>query len=60
MTLHDLVETLATFRMDLQESKDLIGYEKAVSKAYADFYADSLKKSKEELIAEMIQFVNEG
>jgi hypothetical protein len=60
MTLHDLVETLAAFRMDLQESKDLIEYEKAVSKAYADFYADSLKKSKEELIAEMIQFINEG
>ena len=60
MTLHDLVETLATFRMDLKESQNLIEYGKAVSKAYADFYANSLKKSKEELIAEMIQFINEG
>ena len=57
MTLIDFNSSLETFAMDFLQSNDAAGYSKAVIDLINEFTIEQLKKSKEELVIEMLNFV---
>ena len=57
MTIKDFKETLDTYKMDLEESKDTIGYAKAVSHLITEFCGDKMKQDHSSLVNEIMQFV---
>ena len=59
MTQSQFNSCLETFELDLQESRDAAGYSNALMDLINDFYSEQLKKSKEELVSEMLDFVRE-
>lgn len=57
MTIKDFKETLDTFKMDLEETRDTIGYAKAVSSLMSEFCGEKMKQEHSSLINEIMQFV---
>jgi hypothetical protein len=59
MTLSQFNSCLETFELDLQESNNAAGYSNALMNLINEFYSEQLKKSKEQLVSEMLDFVRE-
>lgn len=59
MTQSQFNSCLETFELDLQQSNDAAGYSVALMNLINDFFTEQLKKSKEMLVSEMLDFVRE-
>ena len=57
MDLTSFYKTLETFEQDAIESKDIPGYSNALMNLINEFYAEQIKKTPEQLAAEMLDFV---
>lgn len=57
MTLSDFNSCLETFEQDALQTQDIPGYTNALMDLINDFYAEQIKKTPEQLTAEMMEFV---
>lgn len=57
MTLYEFEASLETFALDFQQSNNYQGYTKAVAQLINDFYSSQIKKTSEELVCEMLDFI---
>lgn len=59
MTQSQFNSCLETFELDLEESNDATGFSSALMNLINEFFSEQLKKSKETLVCEMLDFVRE-
>ena len=57
MTQTEFLKSLETFEQDAIQSNDIPGYSNALMNLINEFYTEQIKKTPEELAAEMLDFV---